>query len=231
MSGRDGKRETKAHHLLAAPRSVQGRTRARVHRRNPRHHLHPGLVRYYHHCEFLINTCLVTKPFASTSGLSKPFRPPTFVRPQVGLIVQSAPIPAAAEIPQITVATREPSIDLELPELPDEDMEETEDRGRTSHAIKRLITGSQLCSVSQVIDLPDVDIRWQPIYSTKVPVSFQAVDFWKRILLIALIFQTKDRELEFEALRRSLHKVFMLSGEEGWSKLSGRGLDAYKRYK
>ena len=74
----------------------------------------------------------MTKPFYSTPGLSKPFRPPSFVRPQVGQIVQSIPIPAAAEKPQILAATREPSIDLELPEHSEEDMEETENRERTS---------------------------------------------------------------------------------------------------
>jgi bloom syndrome protein len=124
---------------------------------------------------------LVTKPFASTFGLSKPFRPPSFIRPQVGL-VQSAPIPAAAEEPQIMVATREPSVDLDLSEQPDEDnTEETEDRGQI---------GSQLRSVSPVIDLPDVDILWQPIYSTKVPVSFKS-DLMV-ILLITRNFRLKN---------------------------------------
>lgn len=41
------------------------------------------------------------------------------------------PIPAAAEKPKITAATREPSIDLESPEHSDDDMEESEDRERT----------------------------------------------------------------------------------------------------
>ena len=71
---------------------------------------------------------LVTKPFSSTSGLSKPFRPPSFVRPQVGLV--TAPIPAAAEKPQLATVVREPSIDLELPELSEEDNEELECRER-----------------------------------------------------------------------------------------------------
>ena len=90
-----------------------------------------SVIIYY---EFLLTECLlylVTKPFNSTAGLSKPFRPPSFVRPQVGL-VQTVPIPATAEKSIITVATREPSIDLELPEHSDEDLEETENRERTS---------------------------------------------------------------------------------------------------
>ena len=37
--------------------------------------------------------------------------------------------------------------------------------------------------------------------------------------------KTKDRKLEFEVLRRSLHKVFMLRGDEARSKPSGRSLD------
>ena len=39
----------------------------------------------------------------------------------------------------------------------------------------------------------------------------------------------EDREPEFEVSRRSLHKVFMLRGDEAWSKLSVRSLDVYKR--
>jgi hypothetical protein len=97
----------------------------------------------------------VTKPFGSTSGLSKPFRPPSFVRSQVGL-VQSVPIPATTATvvrepsvdqelleysigeteyrertfvrPQFATVVREPSVDLELPEHSEED---TEYRERT----------------------------------------------------------------------------------------------------
>lgn len=141
MSGRDGKLETILHRPAAhlALRSVQGWIRSRVRRRNQRYHVHPGLVRYLQLSimNFLLNVHLVTKPFNSTAGLSKPFRPPTFVRPQVGL-VQLAPIPAAAASPNITAATREPSIDLELPDPSDEDMEETENRERKSMQLNTL---------------------------------------------------------------------------------------------
>ncbi|KAF8799355.1 ATP-dependent DNA helicase [Phlegmacium glaucopus] len=132
---------------------------------------------------------LVTKPFGSAPALSKPFRPPSFVRPQAGL-AQSAPIPAAADKPQLTTATREP-IELELSEHSEEDMEETEHRE------------------SSPIELPDVDMFWEPEYSMKVP--------------------TKDREIKFEMLRRSLHKVFMSHEEEAWSKLSTTNLDGNRR--
>ena len=48
MSGKGGKLETIAHLPAAglAPKSAQGRIRSRVRRRNPRYHMHLGLVRY-----------------------------------------------------------------------------------------------------------------------------------------------------------------------------------------
>ena len=103
---------------------------SRVRRRNPRYHTHPSLVRYM--CNYLpliLTECLqlVTKPFGSTSGLSRPFRPPSFVRPQVGL-VQSAPIPAPAEELQFAAAEKELPVNLELPEHSEDETGETEYR-------------------------------------------------------------------------------------------------------
>ena len=88
------------------------------------------------------------------------------------------PIPAAAENPRNTAATREPSLDLELPESSDEDMVEIVDRERerTSMQLKLLnFWLTIIYSVSPEIDLPDVGILWQPEFSTKVPVSFRVV--------------------------------------------------------
>jgi len=86
-----------------------------------------------------------------------------------------------------------------------------------------------LFSASQ-IELPDVDIFWQPEYSTKIPVSFKPFTVDDE-LVDWLGFQTKDREIKFEILRRSLHKVFMShEEEEAWSKLSAKSLDGYRRY-
>jgi len=74
---------------------------------------------------------LVTKPFGSASALSKPFRPPSFIRPRVGPAQLPARILAAAEKPQHTTAARE-LIKLELPKLSEEGMEEAGHRECTS---------------------------------------------------------------------------------------------------
>ena len=127
-SGKDTKLETIAHLLgaLLGRRSVQARICSRVPWRNPRSHTHPSSVRYPYNYLLWISVeylQLVTKPFTSASTLSKPFRAPTFVRPEGGL-ARSVPIAAAADKSQPTTV----AIDMELPAHSEEDMEETEHR-------------------------------------------------------------------------------------------------------
>ena len=81
------------------------------------------------------------------------------------------PIAAATDKSQPTTV----AIDVELPAHSEEDMEETEHRECRSMGNQHL-TLLTLYSASP-IELPDVDMFWQPEYSTKVPVSF--VCFWR----------------------------------------------------
>ncbi|KAF5317530.1 hypothetical protein D9619_013196 [Psilocybe cf. subviscida] len=144
---------------------------------------------------------LVTRPFSSASGLSKPFKAPAFVRkdaakpaltiPQKPMIPdpplarpaakkEPPPIQIAETIPVVTSARQ---LQIEITEADhDEPAEIPVEEGE----------------ISPAIDLPLVDRSWKVEYSTKV--------------------SDGERKDAFDALRRGLHRTLMdsFSSDDYW---------------
>ncbi|KAF8909050.1 P-loop containing nucleoside triphosphate hydrolase protein [Gymnopilus junonius] len=126
---------------------------------------------------------LVTKPFQSASRLSKPFRPPAFIqKPDTSKSLLPSIVPAPQTEPLLQ--RKEPitkSVDMDVKEL------------------------------SPDVDLPDVDLFWDPEHSSKA--------------------SAVDREDSFQGLRRSLHNVLIsgLVAEAYWSKICKSDLDENRR--
>ncbi|KAF8155773.1 P-loop containing nucleoside triphosphate hydrolase protein [Crassisporium funariophilum] len=91
---------------------------------------------------------MVTRPYASASGLSKPFRPPSFVG--------AAPKPALPTPSAFPTVPKHP-IPRSIKPIVVEDIAEEVEDVEMGHR------------ESSPVDLPDVDMIWRPDHSTKVP--------------------------------------------------------------
>ncbi|KAF9485758.1 ATP-dependent DNA helicase [Pholiota conissans] len=146
---------------------------------------------------------LVTKPFSSTSGLSKPFKAPTFVGAKApvmkGSRTPSIVYPPSRPAPKLHTevqSRRSPSpqdLSLDMDTLEEEPVDEEE--------------------VSPSLDLPLVNLLWEADFSAKVSPG--------------------ERKQQFESLRRSLHRTLVLpfDSDQFWSKvlLSTSTLDETQR--
>ena len=194
MSGRDGKLEIIVHLPAArlAPRSAQGRIRSRVRRRNPRYHMHPGLVRYLQLSALIFYwmSASSNETVCLDTWIIKAI-PTTFLCSS-----SSRTCPSGANSSSCWKSSNYGCHKGTVNRLGaiwtfwwrhGGDWE-----SRTYvHAIKKNKIGSQLYSVSPVIDLPAVDILWQPEYSTKVPVGFKLFAFWWWFYWLLEIFRLK----------------------------------------
>ncbi|KJA23232.1 hypothetical protein HYPSUDRAFT_40046 [Hypholoma sublateritium FD-334 SS-4] len=143
---------------------------------------------------------LVTKPHKSAPGLTKPFKAPTCVRPQAKTLPHALPPTLAQPKPQAEAPQAIPRSLVSRPLISDIDdnmngnLVQTEDRG-----------------VSPALDLPLVELFWDPEHSAKVSVG--------------------DRRKQFESLRRSLHRIFTepINYLFYWEKLSDSELDEDQR--
>ncbi|PPQ73318.1 hypothetical protein CVT26_015341 [Gymnopilus dilepis] len=153
---------------------------------------------------------LVTKPFQSASRLSKPFRPPAFVRtPGQSEDSSKPPFPSPPPPP--------PPPQVRTPEAlpPRRDFAEGREpnvqhkvRSEPRPTLDLLVED---VDVDEHTELPEVDVSWDPDHSSKAPFA--------------------DREEGFQALRRGLHNVLIsgLVAEAYWSKLCENELDDNQR--
>ncbi|KIM40904.1 hypothetical protein M413DRAFT_155638 [Hebeloma cylindrosporum] len=141
----------------------------------------------------------VTKPFGSTSGLSKPFKPPSFVNKAAGSNSSNSLPPPPPVVPKPPIAR--PSVGkvnrpvgVPITRVP---------KVRVEEEIPIHVEDEEL---SPDLELPDLYLPWEPGHSTKVSVD--------------------HRKEAFASLRRRLHTIFTLPllNDDYWEKVSEREL-------
>ncbi|KDR82966.1 hypothetical protein GALMADRAFT_220967 [Galerina marginata CBS 339.88] len=154
---------------------------------------------------------LVTKPYKSATGLSKPFKPPSFVR-QVDKAGSSNPPPPL--IPR--VSRDEPA--QKRKESPGTKHEPHNPEPQKAPILKiseialaEVETDDEETPESSAIELPDVGLYWEVEHSAKA--------------------SAPDRAKGFESLRRRFHRVFIPGpkSDRYWSKICDMELDEQMR--